>query len=196
MGSTKFSNYAMKAPASSSYWDFKFLDDNILNTVTLANGSTTTPILDITLDLGSLNYEEINIFSDKIFFIKNLANKNKISATFLDDEALTVSKWHYEWIFKQGKSSKEKSRKELKFSRSSSPDILNDFAKTVLVRKYASDWKTIVFEMKAKVIPDNSIYFSFDWNDSIMTKVFSYEVLKIENIEFFGNIDLKSFSNI
>jgi len=179
MGS-KFSDYKMQMPASSSFWEVKFKSTSVPNTVETNNGNLM-PAMSVIFDVGSIQYEEVEIFVDKLYYVKNIANFNKITIDYIEDEALTVTKFHKDWIFK-----KENITPEKDLHRVSTPNVYGKFSETISIKKYASDFKTVVLELEAVVIPDASIAFTFDWDDSTMTKSFTYQILDVKKLEMSG----------
>jgi len=182
---TSFKDFRMQMPASSSYWEAKFISTSTPNTLETVNGKLL-PASNIVLDVGQLQYEQVDIFADKLFFIKNIDILNKINITYIEDEQLTITKFHKDWIFSKNNNNK--------LYRDSTPNVLKDFAETIQIKKYASDFKTLLFEMEAVVIPDDSISFTFDWDDSVLEKSFTYQVLRIIKFEFYGNKEAPSIS--
>jgi hypothetical protein len=178
-----FSDFQMQMPASSSFWEVKFKSTSVPNTITTKNNGNLMPASSVIFDVGQIQYEEVEVFVDKLYYIKNVANFNKITIDYIEDEALTITKFHKNWIFH-----KENPVNKSFLHRSSTPNIYKDFSETILIKKYASDFKTVVLELEAVIIPDASIAFTFDWDDSVMTKTFTYQILKVKKFEMYGKL--------
>jgi len=167
-----FSNYKMKPPATSGYWEVKFLDDSLPNTVETENGKFISAT-SVTFDVGSINYDVVEIFSDKIFYIKNIDNLNKIEINYIEDESFSFTRFLHKWIYPGGN-----------LFRFNTPDVKKDFAKAISIKKFSSAYSgKPLIELEALVIPDDGIAFSFDWDDNILEKSITLQIVELKKLE-------------
>jgi hypothetical protein len=176
-----FAFYTMPAPASSSYWEVKFLSDPEPNTVILGNGKRVCATSNVTFDLGSIQYEEIDIYNEKIFYIKNISKLQKITVTYIEDEAFTISNFHKKWIYEKGNNIGKGA-----LHRYYTPNVKTEFAKTINVKKFASDGETLSFEAEFLVIPDTAIEMNFNWDDTMIERSINYQIVEVKKLEFSG----------
>jgi len=181
-----FNKVKFPTPAISNYWEiylFPPKDIGDANIVKWEDGKSIFPASSVTFDSGELEYQTVEIFWEKIRFLKNVKPLSQITVNYIESEDFFITKLHKEWFFKYMNSSNNKYHRSFGVGKITTGST--KFAGRIKVIKYKKDFKTKVLEFEAEIVPTGSLSFNFDYGDSVIEKSFTYDIVELLNFKIF-----------
>ena len=180
-----FNSVKFPTPAISNYWEIilnppqGLQDPNIVDW----SGKQIFPASSVTFDTGELEYQTIDIFWEKIKFLKFVKPISQITVNYIESEDFLITKIHKQWFFEY-KNSKDNYLFR-KYGVGMITKDATDFAGHIKIIKYKKDFKTKALEFEAEIIPTGNLSFNFDYGDSVLEKSITYDVVDVVKFEIY-----------